>query len=242
MKHRLPLSGFAVACALIALACGGGGPTTPSGSGGVVIQGVVMDGASSLAASSGSHAGAKAQKVTVRVDGTGLVAEVAANGTFEVKGVPAGTFTIVFLVDGVEVGRVPVTAPDGSEVRLVVRVESSRLVVVELRVEGNGPSSGGTAASCILNGGTVGQGLELEGHVGSGTSAAFTLAVNGRSSELVNVTAGTAAYTCVGNAKTTGDCKASLKAGAKVHVSGTLTSCSVSEAHVTATQVKIQKD
>jgi hypothetical protein len=36
-------------------------------------------------------------------------------------------------------------------------------------------------------------------------------------------------------------CKASVKSGAKVHVSGSLDSCSQSAAQVTASKVKVQK-
>jgi hypothetical protein len=48
----------------------------------------------------------------------------------------------------------------------------------------------------------------------------------------------------VGGAKTSSDaeCKASVKSGAKVHVSGTLMTCTTSTANVTATEVKVQKD
>ncbi len=75
-------------------------------------------------------------------------------------------------------------------------------------------------------------------------SAAFKLTANGRSSVPVDVDASGASFKCIGSAKTTSDaeCKASVKPGSKVHVRGTLMTCSASAARVTATEVKIQKD
>jgi len=94
----------------------------------------------------------------------------------------------------------------------------------------------------MINGGTVGSGIELEGNVDSGDSSQFKMRVNGnRAGALVDVAAAGASYKCNGN-KGTADCKANLKAGVKVHVSGNLTACSTDAASVTATQVMIQKD
>jgi len=111
-------------------------------------------------------------------------------------------------------------------------------------VESATPGTTPATSSCALNGGTVGQGIELEGNVLSGSSAAFKLTANGRSSVPVDVTASSASFKCVGSAKTSSDadCKASVKQGAKVHVRGTLMTCSTSAAQVTATEVKVQKD
>ena len=112
------------------------------GSGGVAVQGVVLgDGASFAASSGASPSSAKAQKVTVKVEGTTITADVSANGTFELKGIASGTFTLVFLVDGVEIGRVVITAEEGSEVKIVVQVKDSVLVVVEIKVEGADPTA-----------------------------------------------------------------------------------------------------
>ena len=90
----------------------------------------------------------------------------------------------------------------------------------------------------------MGQGIELEGDVSSGTYAAFKMAVNGRASTPVDVNASSASFRCIGGAKaaTDAECKASVKAGAKVHVRGTLMTCTTSAAQVTAAEVKVQKD
>jgi hypothetical protein len=179
------------------------------------------------------------------VEGTTLTVDVSANGTFKLSGVPSGTFTLVFLADGVEVGRVVVSAGDGSQVNIVVQVQGSVLVVIDIKVEGTDPGTPPpSSSSCGINGGTLGQGIELEGNVSSGSSAAFKLSVNGRASFPIDVNAAAASFRCVGNAKTTSDaeCKAAVKAGAKVHVKGTLMTCAASSAQVTATEVKVQKD
>ena len=244
--QRLVLMRWAavVIAALIAVACGGESPTGANG-GGVVVQGVVMgDSASASAADTRSPQASQAKKVTVKVEGTTLTVDVNANGTFQLTGIPSGTFTLVFLADGVEVGRVVVTAGDGSEVKIVVQVTAGQLIVVEIKVEDGSGSNTTNTSSCSVNGGTVGQKIELEGNVESGSSAAFKLSVNGRAGFPIDVNAASASFKCVGGAKTSTDaeCKASVKSGAKVHVSGTLMTCTASTANVTATEVKVQKD
>jgi hypothetical protein len=245
MNRRALLTMVAMAAVIVAGACGGGSPSSPS-SGTVLVQGVVLGDSASVTASSGVPvAAAGNQKVTVKVDGTSITAEVSANGTFELKGIPSGTFTLIFLVDGVEIGRVVVTAEDGSEVKIVVQVKDSVLVLVEIKVEagGSAPGPSPSPASCLVNGGKVGQGIELEGNVASGDYKAFAMSAAGASG-LVDVSAASAAFRCIGSAKTPTDaeCKLSVKSGAKVHVRGTLMTCSTAKAEVTASEVKVQKD
>jgi len=245
MNRRVLLTWIAVAAAVFAPACGGDSPTSPSGSGGVAVQGVVLgDGASFVASSGANPSSAKAQKVTVMVEGTTITAEVSANGTFEMKGIASGTFALVFLVDGVEIGRVVISAEEGSEVKIVVQVKDSVLVVVEIKVESTEPAASPAPSACVIDGGRVGQGIELEGNVSSGTYAAFKMSVNGRAGTPVDVNASSASFRCIGGAKeaTDAECKAAVAAGAKVHVRGTLMTCTTSAAQVTAAEVKVQKD
>ncbi len=240
--YRRVLFACLTVVAALAVACGGGGPSSPSGANGVAVEGIVLGEGASFASSSGSHpAAAKAQKITVSVEGTTITAEVAANGSFRLTGIPSGTFTLVFLVDGVSIGSVVVTAGEGSEVKIVVQVKDSALHVVQIKVEGPDGDESGT---CTIAGGKVGQGIELEGEVSSGDSAKFEMKVGGeRSSGLVTVTTSSStSFTCVGGARTTGECKDAVKTGAKVHVRGTLTTCSNSAATVSATEVKVQKN
>jgi len=242
MDRRSLLISFALGAALLAGACGSDSPSSPSGNGGVAVQGVVLgEGASFVASSGATTSSAKDKKVTVKVEGTSLTVDVSANGTFQFVGIPAGSFTLIFLADGIEIGRIEITAQDGSEVKIVVQVTDSAIVVIEIKVEN--PESPDTP-SCALSGGKVGQGIELEGSVSSGDAASFLMAVSGeRSGTLVHVTTSLASFRCVGGAKTDGDCKESVKAGAKVHVRGTLMACAAgAQPEVTATEVKVQKD
>jgi hypothetical protein len=96
--------------------------------------------------------------------------------------------------------------------------------------------------TCMISGGRVGDGIELEGSVVSGGFASFLMRVQGnRSSGSVQVEAGGASFKCNGSKGTAAECQASVKEGAKVHVSGTLTSCDLSSAAAEASRVMVQK-
>jgi hypothetical protein len=104
----------------------------------------------------------------------------------------------------------------------------------------------GGGDSCMIDGAQAGRGIQLEGRVDSGNANRFKLRVDGnRARHPVDVDAGGASFKCSPqsgpNAPTTAECKAMVEAGAKVHVSGDLTSCSASAALVTASEVKPQK-
>jgi hypothetical protein len=96
--------------------------------------------------------------------------------------------------------------------------------------------------TCMISGGRVGAGIELEGGVVSGGFASFLMRVQGsRSSGNVQVDAGGASFKCNGSKGTVAECQASVKEGAKVHVSGTLLSCDLSSAAAQASKVMVQK-
>jgi hypothetical protein len=255
LRYGRPL--LAIIAALTLLRCGSS-PNSPSGAG-ARLQGVVLQSATAHAQSAAQSSQAGKITVTVQEDPT-LSVTVSGNGTFEIQGVPAGGFTLVFSLNGVTVGQIRITAvAEGTTIKIVVKVAEQEVELVEIETEdddetqtgGNGGNSGsggnagtgdGGAKSCMIEGGKVGSHIELEGNVESGGSGQFRLRVNGnRSSGLVDVSASGASYTCNGK-KGDSDCKASLRPGAKVHVRGALTSCGTSAASVTATEVKIQKD
>ena len=235
--------------------CGGGSPAGPSGS--LKLQGLVLPDASAVAAQS---AGAKAlstsaSAVTVTVkEAPSTTVTVSGNGTFELDNLPAGTFTLVFSVNGTVIGEIQVQVVDGAtEIKVVVQITQGSVVLVNISFDtGSGTGTGtgngndntgnnGNGKACLVEGGNVGQGIELEGNVASGSSSHFQLQVNGnRSSGLVDVNASGADFKCNGQKKSS-DCKATLAAGDKVHVRGTLTSCTTSAASVTATEVMVQK-
>lgn len=125
----------------------------------------------------------------------------------------------------------------------------------EIRLQG--PAPGATPSptpsatpsptpSCVIQGGVVGSGIELQGTINSGSSSSFMLAVaGGRASVPVSVLAGSASFECTPasgpNAPTPAQCLASVTAGAQVHVRGTLSVCSTSAAEVAASLVRVQK-
>lgn len=246
MNRRSLPSLAAVLLAVVAAACGGSGegPSSASGTGGVNVKGQVLGAGAStgVTAAADQPVAAGDSKVTVTVAGTNLTATVSTNGTFEIDGVTGGTFTLIFTSNGVEIGRVQVTTSATAEVRITVTVQGATIVVTELEVEDK-TAGGGTTAACFVSGGRVGQGIELEGRVATGTDQAFGLEVNGERAGIVDVSASSASYKCNGggkNALTAAQCRASLSTGARVHVRGTLMTCSATAATVTATEVKLQ--
>jgi hypothetical protein len=230
-----------VAAATLTGACGDG-PGSPSGA--VVVRGTVLGASAGTVTAQSAEATASAAKgrITVTVaEDPSITVTVSGNGTFVLEGLPLGTFTLVFTQDRVTLGSVTVTGvSEGSDVKIVVRVEGSGVVVVELKVDDRDTDP--STASCMINGGRAGESIELEGHVASGSVSSFRLQVNGnRASGLVDVsTSGPSAFQCVGQAGK-GDCPPSPLSGAQVHVRGTLASCSTSAALVNATEVKVQK-
>ncbi len=100
------------------------------------------------------------------------------------------------------------------------------------------PAPGG---ACMINGGRVGDGIQLEGRVASGGLPTFMMAVNGnRASGPVSIQATAGNVTCNGPRTTPAECLARLIPGARIHVSGTLTVCTTTAASVAANEVKIQ--
>jgi hypothetical protein len=119
------------------------------------------------------------------------------------------------------------------------------VLALEIMLQGDDDGDNGER-TCIINGGKVGQGIELEGSVASGSSAGFQLRVQGqRASSSVQVNTGTASFQCSPaggpNAPTPAQCRAQVADGAKVHVSGRLSSCDLGTATVEADSVRVQK-
>jgi hypothetical protein len=232
---------IALAAALALAACGGKSPTGASGNG-IVLQGTVLSGtgvgASDLHALSGTSS--SSSRITVTVSGTGISTTVSASGTFELEGLSAGTFTLVFTKDGQTVGTLTLTVESPTaEVKLVVEVTDSGVVLVQLKIDDK-DETGSVQASCLISGGVQGQSIELEGDVDSGDASQFLLDVGGqRAGDLVTVRAANASWVCVG--KSGANCKDELNKGAHVHVRGKLTTCTTAEAEVDATEVKVQK-
>jgi hypothetical protein len=329
-----------VVSALIPIALAGcGGPSSPSDAG-VVLQGRVV-GAQAATTAVAARAGTgrtATETITVTVlEMPDITTTVSADGTFTLRGLPEGDFTLVFSSGGTTVGTVEFDeVKPNQEITVTVRVEPTGVVVVEERRNGIGHGDleleglvtevlllvptgesrfviddhtvvarlGQTAIregdtrrsvedvtvgrrvhvkgvylpvengvqpvlayeiklqddddddgdddegddedaprTCIISGGQVGRGIELEGNVMSGDSAGFVMRVQGnRASAPVDVQAAGATYKCNGpGSPTVAECQARVVGGAKVHVSGTLQQCTQTSALVRASRVMIQK-
>jgi len=205
----------------------------------VAVRGVLLDEGAALSASSGSASGRRGT-IEVTIEGTTIKTTVAGNGTFEIESMAPGTFTIVFSLDGVEIGRFTVTAGDGAEVRIVVKLEDEVIVLLDLEVSGDDDDT--ASKTCTIEGGRAGERIELEGNVTGGTFAGgFEMVAQGnrsRGREVHVTTSGSTGLKCNGK---TSDCMGSVAAGAKVHVRGTLSSCTLDDAEIQASEVKVQK-
>ena len=96
--------------------------------------------------------------------------------------------------------------------------------------------------TCMISGGRAGEGIQLEGSVAGGSSAGFIMRVQGnRSTGNVQVDTSGASFKCNGFKGTDAECRAKVTTGAKVHVSGMLSSCDLSAAMARASEVKVQK-
>jgi hypothetical protein len=229
----------------VALAgCGGSNPSSPSGKG-VVLQGTVLSGTNAAGASAHAGSAAASSKIVVTVqENPAITATVSANGTFELEGLPAGTITLVFTIDGKVVGTLTLTglSPD-AEVKIVVQITADGVILIEIKIDGQDGEDtppGTTPSACLIEGGRPGSNIELEGTVASGSASSFKMDIQGnRAAGLVDVNAGSASWKCVG--KSGSDCKATFKAGNQIHVRGLLTTCSTTAALVNATEVKVQK-
>ncbi len=126
----------AVAAAGLALAaCGDSNPSSPSGTGGVVVRGVLLGEGAAFTSSSSGAASSSGGPITVMVEGTSISVTISGNGTWELEDVPAGDFTLVFIQDGQEIGRIEITAEDGVEVDVVVKIEDGAIVLVKLEFD-----------------------------------------------------------------------------------------------------------
>jgi len=121
------------------------------------------------------------------------------------------------------------------------------VLALEIKLQDEDDDDGDETKTCMINGGRAGQRIELEGKVlAGGTSTSFMLKVQGnRASGSVSVDGSTATVQCNPssgpNAIPPDQCLASVKEGAQVHVRGTLTTCTLTEASVKADKVIVQK-
>jgi len=137
MRQR-SVAAIAALCASLVVLAACGGPSSPSAEG-VVLRGTVVgDGA--LSASSGREGTAPAATVTVTVqENPAISTTVGADGTFSLRGLPQGGFTLVFTSGGARLGVVAFAeVMPNQEITVTVRVDGGTVVVVEERRNGIG--------------------------------------------------------------------------------------------------------
>src|SRR5258708_1541090 len=246
MQRSQVLLPAVVAVLALTLSGCGSSPTSPSGmNASVNLHGLALSqSAASTSSASGYRAMSTSGSITVTVQGTSISTTISGNGSFELEGLPAGTFTPVFTSNGVTLGtNTPTSVPTQAAINLVVHI-STTVVMIKVEINGTDETDNETngtngTKTCLINGGTVGSSIELEGSVSSATGKMFKMSVNGnRASADVSVDATSASFDCAG---VKGTCHATLLvAAAKVHATGSLTTCSLTAAAVKATEVKFQ--
>jgi hypothetical protein len=70
------------------------------------------------------------------VEGTSISVVISGNGTWVLEDVPAGDFTLVFIRDGVEIGRIEIKAEDALEVDLLVKIVDAEVVLIKIDFDG----------------------------------------------------------------------------------------------------------
>jgi hypothetical protein len=141
MHGRNSLLVVAVAAAALALAaCGDSNPASPSGTGGVTVKGVLLGEGAAFTAS--SAAGSSAGPITVAVEGTSISVEISGNGLWVIEDAPARDFTLVFLQNGVEIGRIEIKAEDAAEIDIIVKIVDSEVVLIKIDFDGDDGDDG----------------------------------------------------------------------------------------------------
>ena len=227
------------------LAACGGNPTGPSAEG-VTLEGTVVGSTFGTASVRGTSS-ASAVLTVVVAENSSMTTAIGADGRFTLHGLPEGTFTLIFRSDRTEIGRLSfgdVARNQSITVSVAISATSVSLVSEHRSGGDQGPQAPAPTASpraCMINGGRVNDGIELEGRVASGALPTFMMTVNGnRATGQVSIEAGSAAVRCNGPSTTPAQCQARVTSGARIHVRGTLSTCTTSAASVAAVEVKVQ--
>ena len=122
--------------ALALAACGS--PSSPSPSSqDVVLHGVVLGGSAGGATALSGNAGGT--PIVVTVTGTAITTTVADDGSFTLRGLPTGSFTLVFTQGGVTLGTaIFAEVMPNQEITITIEVTPSGVVVVEEKRTGIG--------------------------------------------------------------------------------------------------------
>jgi len=124
--------------AVVLLTSCGGNPAGPDGDAGVVLRGTVQ-GAGTLRAASGGTAAAAATVTVSVLENPAISTTVAGDGSFTLRGLPEGGFTLVFTDGGLELGRLSFSeVMPNQEITVTVQVSSSGVVLLDQRRNGIG--------------------------------------------------------------------------------------------------------
>jgi hypothetical protein len=221
--RSLSLFSVALVASLALLACGGEGPTSASGAD-IVLRGTVVN-PSAATGVRAANASASAAGITVTVvENRAITTTVGADGSFTLRGLPEGGFTLEFSMNGTVIGtlRFDEVKPN-QEITITVQVTTTSVVLVEQKRNGIGHGD-----------------LEIEGLVQEVISRSTTgdsrFRIDGR---VVVARPGQTAIREGNTSRTVND----LAVGVRVHVKGVwMTGTTSSQQEVLAHEIKIQRD
>jgi len=140
MRLSRPIVFLLLFLGALGLAACGGQPSSPSSApADVVLHGVILGGSAGGGAAAFSGGNAGGGPILVTVQGTAITTTVGDDGSFTLRGLPTGNFTLVFTQGGVTLG----TATFGEvmpnqEITVTIEVTPSGVTVVEERRTGIG--------------------------------------------------------------------------------------------------------
>ena len=141
LRRRLSSSLLLLVSALGLGSCSGDSLVTPSGAQTIVVRGELLGGASTATASSAQAPSAStAEAITVTVqENSAIVSTVGPDGSFTLRGLPAGTFTLVFTQGSTPLGMLTFERVlPNQEITITVDVSTGTVVLVEERRNGIG--------------------------------------------------------------------------------------------------------
>lgn len=131
---------FLLILGVVSLGACGGGPSSssPAAAQDVVLHGVIVGGSGGGAHSlSGGTAGAG--PIVVTVQGTSITTTVGDDGSFTLRGLPTGSFTLVFTQDGVTLGTASFAqVMPNQEITITIQIEGGAVTVVDEKRTGIG--------------------------------------------------------------------------------------------------------
>lgn len=125
-----------VLAAFVIAACGGG-PSGPSEGQGVTLTGRVHGGPIGLVSS--ASGASSATTLTVTVVGTTITTTVTTDGTFTLRGLPEGSFTLEFFDGVTSLGTIEFTGVNANqEITITVLIQGSTVTLLDQRRNGIG--------------------------------------------------------------------------------------------------------